>query len=128
MADIEERMKRLSEERSRLAAEEAQMRQEAIAELDRVNEQIDALEARKESLEAFLGLGEQNVRAGHGQIVQMCIAALSEDGGGLTSAQVKERIERRHPDTKLASVPGTLSRLVAAGRMRRDEAGRYYNV
>lgn len=31
------------------------MRDEAVAELERVNDEIEALEARKEQLEAFLG-------------------------------------------------------------------------
>lgn len=126
VTSIEEKLRRIAEERERLSREEAAMRAEAVAELNRINEQIELLEERKESLETLLGLNETANRAGHGQIVQVCIVAVSEAGGGLTAAQVREHIERQHPEVRVSSVAATLSRLAASGRMRRDEAGRYY--
>jgi len=119
-------MRRIAEERERLVAEETLMRAEVMAELDRLNEEIEALESRKDQLEAFLGLNDSAQRAGHGQIVQLCLNAVSECGGGLTAGQVREHIERQNPDLRVSSVPATLSRLAASGRMRRDETGKYY--
>jgi len=39
---------------------------------------------------------------------------------------VKEAIEKIMPSMKLSSVPSTLSRAASLGRLRRDEAGRYF--
>lgn len=125
METLSEKMRRLSDERERIAAEEATMHDEAVAELERVNDEIEALEARKEQLEAFLGLNETSQRAGHGQILQLCLRVVSESPRPLSSAEVKDILERENPGMKLTSVPGTLSRLVTQGRMRRDELGRY---
>lgn len=55
---LDERMRRIAEERERLIAEETSMRAEVMAELDRLNEEIEALESRKDQLEAFLGLND----------------------------------------------------------------------
>lgn len=118
-------MRRLAEERERLAKEEAAMRDEAMAELERISDEIDALEERKEQLEAFLGLNEAPQRAGHGQITNLCLRVVSESEKPLSSAEVKELLERQNPDMRLTSVPATLSRLVSLGRMSRDQFGRY---
>lgn len=125
MESLQERMKRLADERERIAAEEAAMRSEATAELDRINEQIDALEERKEQLEAFLGLNDTPQRAARGEIMNLCIAVLAESHKPLSSTEVRELLEQRHPDIKLTSVPATLSRLANIGRMTRDQFGRY---
>jgi EAL domain-containing protein (putative c-di-GMP-specific phosphodiesterase class I) len=118
-------MKRLAEERARIAREEEAMRSEALAELERVNEQIDALEERREQLEAFLGLNDTPQRAAHGQITNLCIQTVSQSGRPLSSGEVKEILERENPNMKLTSVPAALSRLVSLGRMTRDQFGRY---
>jgi len=125
MESLHERMKRLAEERERIEAEEAAMRNEAMAELERINEQIDALEERKEQMETFLGVNDAPQRAAHGQITNLCIKTVSEGGRPLSSGEVKDIIERENPDMKLTSVPAALSRLVSLGRMTRDQFGRY---
>ncbi len=125
MESLQERMKRLAEERARIAREEEAMRSEALAELERVNEQIDALEERREQLEAFLGLNDTPQRAAHGQITNLCIQTVSQSGRPLSSGEVKEILERENPNMKLTSVPAALSRLVSLGRMTRDQFGRY---
>ena len=43
------------------------MRDKAVAELERVGDEIEALEASKEQPDAFLGLNETSQRAGHGK-------------------------------------------------------------
>ena len=125
MDSISERMRRLAEERERLANDEAAMRDEAMSELQRIVDQINALEERKEQIEAFLGVNDGPQRAAHGQITSLCVKAVSESGKPLSSGEVKEILERENPDMKLTSVPSTLSRLVSLGRMSRDEFGRY---
>ncbi|MGR4844592.1 hypothetical protein ACIPSK_18530 [Rhizobium sp. LARHSG275] len=126
MSSLEERLRRIAEEKQRIADEEAAMRDEALAELEKTVEQIEALEKRKEQLEIFLGLEENPQRAGHGQILQLCVRAITESGGGLTSGEVKEAIEKFMPGMKLSSVPASLSRAASMGRLRRDELGRYF--
>lgn len=126
MSSLEDRLRKLTEEKQRLASEEAGVRDEAVAELERIVEEIETLEKRKEQLEIFLGLDDEPQRAGRGQVLQLCLRAISESGGGLTSAEVKEAIERIMPGMKLSSVSGTLSRIAADGRLRRDDAGRYF--
>jgi hypothetical protein len=123
---FDEKLQRIAAQRRQLEEEEAAMREEAVAELDRIREQIEVLEARREQLEALLGLDDAPQRAGHGQIQQLCISIVSERGGSLTSSQVRDFLEAENPGMKLTSVPSTLSRLVSQGRMRRDEAGRYF--
>eukprot|EP01035_Chromulina_nebulosa_P056461 gene56461-77378_t len=90
-------MRRLTEERARIAAEENSVRDEALAELERVNDEIEALEVRKEQLEAFLGLNETSQRAGHGQILQLCLRAVSESPRPLSSGEVKDILEKDNP-------------------------------
>tara|TARA_R110000751_G_scaffold71441_12_gene145044 strand:+ start:12161 stop:12547 length:387 start_codon:yes stop_codon:yes gene_type:complete len=126
MSSLEDRLRKITEEKQRLAGEEAGVREEALAELGRIVDEIETLEKRKEQLEAFLGLEEQPQRAGHGQILELCIRAITESGGGLTSGEVKEAVEKIMPGMKLSSVPSTLSRIASLGRLRRDESGRYY--
>lgn len=123
---FQERLKRIADEKERLAVEEASMREEAIAELARLEVEIAVLEERKSQIESILGLDDANNRAAHGQITQLCVKHLSENGGGLTSAQVKDLIAAENPGMKLSSVPATLSRLATQGRARRDEVGRYF--
>lgn len=125
MESLHERMKRLAEERERMEVEEAAMRSEAMAELERINGQIDELEERKEQIEALLGLNDAPQRAAHGQITNLCIRTISDSQKPLTSGEVKELLERENPEMKLTSVPSTLSRLVSLGRMTRDQLGRY---
>ena len=125
MESFQERMRRLAAERERLANEEAAARQEALAELERINDEIDVLEERKEQLEAFLGLNETPQRAAHGQVSNLCLKVVAENGKPMSSGEVKAVIEREHPGMKLTSVPATLSRLVSLGRMSRDQFGRY---
>lgn len=126
MNTLDERLKQIASQKQLLEEEEAALRDEAAVELESVRAQIETLEARRDQLEAFLGLSGANGRAAHGQIVQLCIDILSERGGGLTTADIRDGLEQQHPTMKLTSVPATLSRLVSAGRLRRDEAGRYY--
>lgn len=126
MSSLEERLRRIAEEKQRIADEEAAVRDDALAELEKVVEEIEALEKRKEQLEVFLGLEDGPQRAGHGQILQLCVRAITEAGGGLTSGEVKDVIEKLMPNMKLNSVPSTLSRAASMGRLRRDEAGRYF--
>lgn len=126
LSTLDERLRRITEEKRRLADEEAAMRQEALGELERVLEEIEALERRKEQLEVFLGLDDEPQRAARGQIQELCIRAITEAGGGLTSGEVKEAIERLMPGMKLSSVPATFSRAASLGRLRRDEFGRYF--
>lgn len=126
MSSLDEKLRRILEERERLAQEEAAMRDEALRELQRVNEEIEALENRKEQLESFLGIAELGQRAAHGQIQQLCINILSHNGGGLTSGQVRELLETQNPGMKLTSVPASLSRMLSTGKVRRDEGGRYF--
>lgn len=126
MTSLEERIQRIVEEKQRLADEEAVMRDEALAELEKIVEEIETLERRKEQLEIFLGLEESPQRAGHGQILQLCVKAITESGGGLISGEVREAIEKLVPGMKLSSVPSTLSRAASLGRFRRDEFGRYF--
>jgi hypothetical protein len=123
---FEDRLKRIADEKERLAAEESSMREEATAELARLDAQIASLEERKAQIESILGLDDANTRAAHGQILQLCIKYLSENGGGLTSSQVKDLIASENPGMKLSSIPGTMSRLATTGRARRDEMGRYF--
>jgi hypothetical protein len=126
MAGFEEKLKQIAAEKERLALAESALRAEATAELDRVNAEIEALEDRKEQLEAFLGVEDGAVRAGHGQILGLCLDFVAKSSGGVTSSQVKDAIEAENPGLRVSSVPGTLSRLAAQGRLRRDEAGKYY--
>lgn len=126
MTTLQEKMERIVAERDRLAAEEAAMREEAQAELDSINSEIEALEQRKEKLEAFLGLEDVTQRAGHGQILQLCLKIVSSKASGMTSAEVRETIEADYPGVRVSSVAGTLSRMVGQGRLRRDETGRYF--
>jgi fatty acid-binding protein DegV len=123
---FEEKLKRIADERERLAAEEAAARAEALEELDRLDAEIANLEERKAQIEAFLGVDDTNARAAHGQILQLCIKAISEHGGGMTSSQIKDLIANENPGLKLSSVPSTLSRLALQGRIRKDEMARYY--
>lgn len=125
---IEERMKQILAEKQRLAQEEAELRNLAAEELERINAQIQELEQRKEQLEEFLGIEDVQQRAAHGQIMQLCLRTIGESGGGLTSSEVKERIEQENIGMKLTSVPATLSRMMNNGRLRRDESGRYYII
>jgi hypothetical protein len=126
--DFGAKLKRIADEKERLAAEEAAARAEALEELDRIDAEIANLEERKAQIEAFLGVDDTSNRAGHGQILQLCIKALSENGGGLTPSQIKDIIANENPGMKLSSVPSTLSRLAVQGRIRRDESSRYYLV
>jgi phage-related minor tail protein len=126
MSSLEEKLRRIADEKQRIADEEASIRDEAADELERLVDQIEALEKRKEQLEIFLGLDEGPQRAGHGQIQQLCVRAITEAGGGLTSGEVRDAIEKIAPGMKLSSVPATLSRAAASGRLRRDESGRYF--
>ncbi len=126
MSSLEERLRRIAEEKQRLAGEEEAMREEALEELERITAEIEALEKRKEQLEVFLGLDDEPQRAGRGQIQELCVRAITEAGGGLTSGEVKDAIEKLVPGMKVSSVPATLSRAASLGRLRRDEFGRYY--
>ncbi len=125
MTTLEDRLRRIADEKQRIALEEAAMRDEAMTELERIVDEIEVLEKRKEQLEIFLGVDEGPQRAGHGQILQLCIRAITESGGGLTSGEVKEAIEKASPGMKLSSVPASLSRAASMGRLRRDEFGKY---
>jgi hypothetical protein len=126
MNSLEERLRRIAEEKQRIANEEEAMREEALGELERITTEIDALEKRKEQLEVLLGLDDEPQRAGRGQIQELCIRAITEAGGGLTSGEVKDAIEKLVPGMKVSSVPATLSRAASLGRLRRDEFGRYF--
>ncbi len=126
--NFEERLKRIADEKERLAAEEASMREEALAELARLDAEIAGLEERKSQIESVLGLDDATNRAAHGEIMRLCIKYLSENGGGLTSSQVKDLIAAENPGMKLSSVPATMSRLATQGRARRDDIGRYFIV
>jgi predicted RNase H-like nuclease (RuvC/YqgF family) len=128
MSSLQEKMERIAAERERLAREEAAMRDEAMAELDRINSEIEALEQKKDALEAFLGLDDGAQRAGHGQITQLCLRALASSTTGMTAGDVKDWIEADSPGTRVVSVPAALSRLMSQGRLRRDDAGRYFAV
>ena len=123
---FEERLKHIADEKERLATEEASMREEALAELARLDMEIAALEERKAQIESVLGLDDANGRAAHGEIMRLCLKYLSENGGGLTSAQVKDLVATENPGMKLSSVPATMSRLATQGRARRDSSGRYF--
>jgi len=123
---LDEKMKRIAEDRARLVDAEAEIRDEAMAELAQINEQIEQLEARKEQLESFLGVEDGGQRAAHGQIQQLCLGVLASQSGGLTSSQVREALEAQHPGMKLTSVPATLSRMVSTAKLQRDDAGRYF--
>lgn len=123
---LEEKLKRILDEKERLASEEAQARGEALAEIDRIDAEIAALEERKSLLEACLGLDDGSNRAGHGQIMQLCLKALSENGSGLSSGQIREAIALENTNLRLSSVPSTLSRLTSQGKIRRDQQGRYF--
>lgn len=125
METLQERMKRLADERERIEAEEAEMRTEAMTELESVNAQIESLEERKSELEALLGISDSPQRAARGEIMNLCFTAVADSSSPLTSAEVRELLEARHPDLNLRSVPSTLSRLVSLGRMTRDQFGRY---
>lgn len=123
---LEDRLKRIAEEKERLAGEEAQARSEAVAEIDRIDAEIAALEERKSQLEGFLGLDDGNGRAGHGQIMQLCLKALADNAGGLSSGQIRDVIGQENANLRLSSVPSTLSRLASQGKIRRDDQGRYF--
>lgn len=122
---LTDKLNRIAAERQKLAAEEEAMRGEALAELARISDEIDLLEERKEQLEAFLGLNETPQRAAHGQISQLCLTTVAESGKPVSSAEVREVLEKSNPGLKLTSVPGTLSRLVSQGRLQRNEVGKY---
>jgi hypothetical protein len=123
---IYDKLHRHAEERERLVREEEDLKAEAAEELARVNAQIEELEARKEQLEAILGLDDGDQRAGHGQIQQLCFEALAQGGGPMTSGQVRDYLEERYPDVRLSSVPATLSRMASRGKLQRDDRGGYY--
>ncbi len=123
--NLDEKLRRINEEKERLAAEEAAVRAEAAAEIERIDAEIASLEERKSQLEAFLGIDDGSGRAGHGQVMQLCLRALAEYPGGLNSSQIKDLIAADNPSMKLSSVPATLSRLASQGKVRRDEQGRY---
>jgi len=80
----------------------------------------------KEALEALLGIDDGEQRATRGQIQQLCLEALAQNGGPMTSGQVRDYLEERHPNVRLSSVPATLSRMASLGRLQRDERGGYY--
>lgn len=124
--NLEDRLKRIAQEKDRLAGEEAQARGEALAEIERIDSEIAALEERKSQLEAFLGLDDGNGRAGHGQILQLCLKALADNSSGLSSSQIRDAIGQENANLRLSSVPSTLSRLTSQGKIRRDEQGRYF--
>lgn len=126
MTTLYDKLNRLAEARERLSREEDDLRSEALVELSRVNAQIEELEARKEQLEAILGLDDGEQRAGRGQIQQLCFEALAQSGSPMTSSQVRDFLEERYPNLRLSSVPSTLSRLASIGRLQRDERGGYY--
>lgn len=109
-----------------MSREEDSLRSEGLEEILRINEQIEVLEARKEQIEAMLGIDDGEKRAGRGQIQQLCFEALAENAVPMTSGQVREFLEERYPDLRLSSVPATLSRQVTLGRLQRDEQGRYF--
>lgn len=125
MNSLYERLDRLASERERLAQEEANLREEGLKELVRVNEEIEALEVRKEQLESLLGLDVGGQRAAHGQIQQLCLEAVSSGSEPMTSSQIRDYLEMRYPGMKLTSVPATLSRMMMNGKLQRDERGRY---
>ena len=125
---FEERLKQIADEKERLALAEASMREEALAELARLDAEIAALEERKSQIESVLGLDDATSRAAHGEIMRLCLKHLSENGGGLTSAQIKDLIAAENPGMKLSSVPATMSRLANQGRAKRDDMGRYFIV
>jgi hypothetical protein len=122
---LADKLNRLARERQRLASEEEAVRAEAHSELARLNDEIDLLEERKEQLEAYLGLNGTPQRAAHGQISQLCLTAVADSGVPVSSAEIRELIEKSNPGLKLTSVPGTLSRLVSQGRLQRNDAGKY---
>lgn len=126
MNTLEERLLKIAEEKRRLADEEASMRDDALIELEKIVEEIEILEKKKEQLEVFLGLDDEPQRAARGRVQELCIRAITEAGGGLTSGEVKDAIDKLVPGMKVSSVPSTLSRAASLGRLRRDEYGKYY--
>jgi hypothetical protein len=123
---FEERHRQLSEAKNRIAEEEALIREEAHRELARIIAEINSLEEQKEQLEALLGIEDAAIRAEHGKIRDVCFSVLSRNTGGMTSGQIREIIEQENPGLRVSSVTGTLSRQMMQGKLRRDDAGRYY--
>ena len=124
---LEEKIRRLAAERSRMMQEEEVIRSEAQQELDRVIAEIERLEEKREALEAFLNINDDK-RLQHGAIRNLCFDILARHPNGLTSGQIKDIIERESPGMKLGSVPASLSYQTAQGRLRRDTLGRYFLV
>jgi hypothetical protein len=75
----------LAAERERIAQEESVVRGEAQEELDRIIAEIDKLEEKREALEAFLGIKDPNLRLEHGRIRDLCFGILSRHPDGLTN-------------------------------------------
>jgi hypothetical protein len=126
ISSLEARRRQLSEDKDRIAHEEAQMRDEAQRELARIIAEIDALEEQKEQLEALLGIEDATTRAEHGKIRDVCFSVLARNPGGMTSGQIKEIVESENPGLRVSSVAATLSRQMSQGKLRRDEFGKYY--
>jgi hypothetical protein len=123
---FEERQRQISEAKSRIAQEEALIREEAHRELVKIVAAINSLEEQKEQLEALLGIEDAAIRAEHGKIRDVCFSVLSRNTGGMTSGQIKEIIEQENPGLRVSSISGTLSRQLMQGKLRRDEAGKYF--
>ncbi len=116
---------RLAKERERLAHEEAAIKEEAQKELDKVVDEIDRLEERKEQLETILGIDASAPRTERGKVKDICFAILEKHSEGLTSGQLKEVVEREAPGVRLQSVPACLSYQASQGRLKKDRYGRY---
>jgi hypothetical protein len=126
--NLDERIKRIAAERERLAQEETAMRVEAQQELDRILDEIEKLEERREVLETFLNVNDQRQRLERGTIRDLCFGILRRYPDGLTSGQIKEIIGRENKGIRLGSVAAGLSYQTAQGRLERDERGRYFLV
>lgn len=133
--DLAQRMQRVREREAELGREKEEVRHFARSELgqiqariDETKEALEALEIRRDQLCDFLGLQIQedtSERMAHGALKELCFEALRGSAEGLRSAEVKVWVLRKHPNTKVTSIPATLSRQMEQGILARDTLGRY---
>jgi hypothetical protein len=126
--ELKLKMERIRAERMRILQEEESVRQEAQIELDSVVAEIEKLEAKREALESFLDIKDDDKRLPRGVVRDLCFDVLRKNPNGLTGSQIKDIIVRENPGLREGSVYSALRLQTSQGFLDRDNMGRYVLV
>lgn len=133
-SDLAAKMQALAAREAEIQREKEEVRLAAkleLAEIDksleRMREELSALEDKREQVARFLGYPSRHdtIRIGHGELKELCFEALRAIKRPARASEVREWIESHHPGVRTNSVPSTLSRQFEYGTLSRDSAGQY---